>query len=316
MSGAIEGGSFEFWSLLKSVSRSFYLSMRFLPAAMREPISVAYLLARASDTLADTKGVDEEHQLQSLSDFRDWICEDEGKFISHDFAIYEKGISHSGEWNLLKEISEVVACLSGMDKENQKLVRNVLDTITSGQKRDLGNSLLCCQDSSALLHYTYQVAGCVGEFWTEVGFYNLKEEFAVSTEKEAMLESGKKLGQALQLTNILRDLYEDIPNGRCYLPADELLAEGWDGESVLEAEFTGPVVEKWIGVCREFLEDGKNYVRKVRNFKARFATYLPLLLAEATIEKLEKAGVKTVMHEKVKISRWKVWACVFRAVLG
>ncbi len=316
MSGAIEEGSFDYWGLLKSVSRSFYLSMRFLPVAMREPISVAYLLARASDTLADTKGVDEEHRLQSLSNFRDWICGDEGKFVSLNFTIYEKAISHSGERNLLKEISEVKACLSGLDEENQKLVRNVLETIISGQKWDLGNSVLCCQDASVLLKYTYEVAGCVGEFWTEVGFHNLGEGFAAPAEKEAMIESGIKLGQALQLINILRDLYEDIPNGRCYLPADELLAEGWDGESVLEAELTEPVVEKWIGVCREFLEEGKNYVRKVRNFKARFATYLPLLLAEATIEKLEKAGVKTVMHEKVKISRWQVWACVFRAVLG
>ena len=39
--------------LLKSVSRSFYLSMRFLPLAMREPISLGYLLARFSDTIAD-----------------------------------------------------------------------------------------------------------------------------------------------------------------------------------------------------------------------------------------------------------------------
>src|SRR3954470_10433679 len=40
--------------LLRSVSRSFYLSLRFLPKALRDPLSLAYLLARATDTIADT----------------------------------------------------------------------------------------------------------------------------------------------------------------------------------------------------------------------------------------------------------------------
>ena len=39
---------------LRGVSRSFYLSIRLLPAALRRPIAVAYLLARATDTVADT----------------------------------------------------------------------------------------------------------------------------------------------------------------------------------------------------------------------------------------------------------------------
>src|SRR3954451_3955819 len=42
--------------LLRSVSRSFYLSLRFLPKALRDPLSLAYLLARATDTIADTTG--------------------------------------------------------------------------------------------------------------------------------------------------------------------------------------------------------------------------------------------------------------------
>ncbi|MFV2056536.1 MAG: squalene/phytoene synthase family protein, partial [Thiohalomonadales bacterium] len=41
--------------ILKGVSRSFYLSMRILPGAMRTPISVAYLLARAADNLVDNE---------------------------------------------------------------------------------------------------------------------------------------------------------------------------------------------------------------------------------------------------------------------
>src|SRR5437763_15644859 len=41
-------------AILRSVSRSFYLSVRLLPAQLREPVALAYLLARATDTVADT----------------------------------------------------------------------------------------------------------------------------------------------------------------------------------------------------------------------------------------------------------------------
>ena len=57
--------------LLRSVSRSFYLSMRVLPAPMREPVSLAYLLARASDTLADTAEVPVPSRKECLDDFRE-----------------------------------------------------------------------------------------------------------------------------------------------------------------------------------------------------------------------------------------------------
>src|ERR1051325_2955229 len=56
--------------ILQSVSRSFYLSIRFLPSALRRPIGLAYLLARATDTIADTTEIRAEVrllQLQSLA---------------------------------------------------------------------------------------------------------------------------------------------------------------------------------------------------------------------------------------------------------
>src|SRR6266516_5916646 len=56
--------------ILRSVSRSFYLSIRFLPAQLREPVALAYLLARTTDTVADTariSGTLRAETLQTLS---------------------------------------------------------------------------------------------------------------------------------------------------------------------------------------------------------------------------------------------------------
>ena len=55
--------------LLRSVSRTFYLSVRILPPALRETIGVAYLLARTSDTIADSEGTLPAMRLRRLTDF-------------------------------------------------------------------------------------------------------------------------------------------------------------------------------------------------------------------------------------------------------
>ncbi|MEO7299653.1 MAG: squalene/phytoene synthase family protein, partial [Verrucomicrobiota bacterium] len=59
--------------LLKKTSRSFYLTMRILPGAIRLQISLAYLLARASDTIADTEIIPAEKRLKNLAQFRERI---------------------------------------------------------------------------------------------------------------------------------------------------------------------------------------------------------------------------------------------------
>ena len=56
--------------LLKSVSRSFYLSLCFLPESMREPVSLGYLLARLTDTVADAEGIDDSRRLKLLNEIR------------------------------------------------------------------------------------------------------------------------------------------------------------------------------------------------------------------------------------------------------
>src|SRR5580698_6151774 len=59
--------------LLKSVSRSFYLSLRVLPAGMRDPVGLAYLLARAADTIADTSLISPEKRLELLLSLRSQV---------------------------------------------------------------------------------------------------------------------------------------------------------------------------------------------------------------------------------------------------
>src|SRR6266481_3796759 len=63
----------ELFGILKGVSRSFYISVRFLPKRIRLTIALAYLLARASDTIADANGTEPQLRSEFLAQFLEQI---------------------------------------------------------------------------------------------------------------------------------------------------------------------------------------------------------------------------------------------------
>lgn len=303
--------------LLKSVSRSFYLSLRFLPPAMREPVSLGYLLARFTDTIADAPGLGNQERLERLDEFR-LVIQGKKAALSGGLTELSDKLEHPGERHLLRSSGDLFAWYDSLDSALRDHLSEVILTIIHGQSWDIrafeNGSHAACGTRDDLLRYTYWVAGCVGEFWTKIGFTTLGGKFARPEDATAMLMNGRKLGQALQLINILRDLHEDLPLGRCYLPKDDLIAVGWDGHSALTATELSPVFHKWLGVCHGFLEESDSYVKSVRDPRVRFCTRLPRLLAEDTVALLRKAGVNEVMRTRIKISRSDVWKAMGRAV--
>ncbi len=304
--------------LLKSVSRSFYLSLRFLPGAMREPVSLGYLLARFTDTIADAPGLDSCRRLDLLDQTRLII---QGECQNYDLELKDVAavLTHDGERRLVERSRELFEWYREIDSENRDHLSEVILTIIHGQAWDAtcfeSDSPVACESADELLRYTYWVAGCVGEFWTKVGFTTLGEKFADPDSASLMLVNGRKLGQALQLINILRDIHEDLRNGRCYLPSSELREAGWDGKSAPTAKVMAPAFDKWIGVCQEYLEEADHYIEEVRDFRVRFCTRLPKLLAAETACALSEAGIDQVMLHRIKVPRSQVWKSMARAAL-
>lgn len=311
--------------LLRQVSRSFFLSMRFLPKVMRDPISLGYLLARASDTLADTALASVALRRRSLDQFRSVLVSEDSDEVSafylgvvRDFC---PRVSHEGEKELLQRLPEVIEWLNQTDFEIKEAVVEVLGTITGGQCDDLvhfetadSETLACLESGVDLERYTYQVAGCVGEFWTRIGFLTRGSRFAAPEAEGELCRWGRSMGQGLQLVNILRDLGEDLREGRCYLPAEELREAGWQGDfhQVIPSEIVLEVARSWQKRCRECLEQGWDYVSRLKRGRARFATALPLILAEETLSRVESAGTR-VLEEKVKVGRSDVRRAMARA---
>ena len=128
----------ELLRLLRETSRSFYLTLRVLPPAVRPQIGLAYLLARATDTIADTELVPVEERLAALAALRGRIVgEHRDPLDLSRLAASQTGKGSDGERRLLQRVEAAVELLAQAGSADQALIREVLATITSGQELDL-----------------------------------------------------------------------------------------------------------------------------------------------------------------------------------
>jgi farnesyl-diphosphate farnesyltransferase len=227
--------------LLKGVSRSFYLTLRVLPAGMRDPVGLAYLLARAADTIADTSLIRPDERLDLLLALRNEV-----NGHASDTAWIERMIRdvaqqqlQSDEKLLLETLEPALALLSELNEPDRAAVREIVTTLTEGMEFDLrtfpderSGQIAALREWAELDRYTYLVAGCVGEFWTRMTYTHAPG--ALAGQPDAMLERGVRFGKALQMTNVLRDCGKDLRIGRCYLPAVMLERFGLRVDDLLE----------------------------------------------------------------------------------
>jgi farnesyl-diphosphate farnesyltransferase len=309
-------------SLLRDVSRSFYLTLRVLPAAIRPQISLAYLLARTTDTIADTELVALEDRLAALQSLREHIL----GTASEPMALLEF-TRHQGspaERALLENCPAALDLMRTLSPPDRDLVAAVLQTITSGQELDLRrfagasvSGLLALQTPAELDDYAYRVAGCVGEFWTRMCRAHL---FTSSRLDDAfLLANGIRFGKGLQLVNILRDLAADLRAGRCYLPEQQLKSRGLVPADLLDPrneEDLRPIYDQWLQEAQAHLAAGWAYTQALPRgaVRVRLACAWPLLLGVRTLELL-RTGHVLEPGRRLKVSRRELKGIVLWSLL-
>jgi farnesyl-diphosphate farnesyltransferase len=226
--------------LLKGVSRSFYLTLRVLPAGMRDPVGLAYLLARAADTIADTSLIPPDQRLELLLALRDQVNGTGDKeALARRMAIEVAAQqTQSDEKVLLESLEPALTVLAQLSESDRQAVRAIVTTLTQGMEFDLrmfpdesSGQIVALKEYEALDRYTYLVAGCVGEFWTQMTYAHMPG--TLKGEPETILRRGVRFGKALQMTNVLRDCGKDLRIGRCYLPATMLERYGLTPQDLL-----------------------------------------------------------------------------------
>ena len=266
-------------ALLKRVSRSFYLSLRMLPGPVRATLGLAYLLARASDSIADAASASVELRSRLLGGLPHAWAGDEAQKLGH---------LPDGEQALLESLPSLLEQLDA--SPDRKEILDVWKIILGGQIFDLqrfgtGAPPLSLEEA---VRYTGMVAGCVGKFWTLVCFKHVPGYSRES--RETMCGLGFDFGCGLQWVNILRDRHADAAAGRVY---------------VTEKDFP-----EAMRIARENLAAGTRYASLVRPRRLRAACRLPLEIGLRTLDQVE-ANPRV---SGLKVGRGFVWLSLARAL--
>lgn len=314
--------------LLKGVSRSFYLTLRVLPAGMRDPIALAYLLARAADTIADTTLIAPSKRLELLLALRERVNapggdEEAARRIAAEAAAHQ---TVTDEKVLLESVGPALALIDGLDATDRAAVREIVTTLTTGMEFDLrtfpderSGEIAALGELAELDRYTYLVAGCVGEFWSKMTLAHLPGSFKDTPAR--MIERGVRFGKALQMTNVLRDCARDLRIGRCYLPASMLARHGLTPAGLLPADASmraRPLMLELVEHTLALYDDALAYTLAISRgaIRLRLACIWPIAIGLETLQLLVDNDRWLDPQAISKIGRNQVYRIMARSMIA
>jgi farnesyl-diphosphate farnesyltransferase len=213
--------------ILQGVSRTFALTIPQLPEPLRRIIGNAYLLCRITDTIEDDNALTIE-QTRQLSDmFAEVVC---GNASAEEFSLKLHPLLSEqtipAEHDLIKNTPAVIRITHSFNPVQRRALERCVRIMAQGMvDYQETESLEGLKDLSAMNQYCYYVAGVVGEMLTEL-FCDYSAE--INAHKPVLMKLAVSFGQGLQMTNILKDIWDDRKRGACWLPQDIFLKNGFN----------------------------------------------------------------------------------------
>lgn len=278
--------------LLQKTSRTFALTIPLLHEPARTQVGVAYLLFRVADTLEDATLWARDRKVRELQDLARFLEDGSGEPAAALATRWSDAppLEHEGYRELLAAFPEVARAADALASQARMLVREHTARTCRGMaafvaREEEGGSLRL-RDVEDLKAYCYAVAGIVGEMLTELFLLDDGRLEAIAPE---LRRDAACFGEALQLVNILKDAAADSVEGRTYLPPG--VARG-----------------EVFALARRDLVAAAGYCARLERTGADGGlvafTALPVLLAKATLDRVEARG------PGAKIGRGEVGAIV------
>ncbi len=263
--------------LLLKTSRTFAVAIPLLPEPTCAAVRLAYLLFRIADTFEDAAGFVRADRLAALADF-DRLLAAPGDEAARAFAEkWTRGrlSPNEGYVELVAHTADVFAALATLADRPREIVIHHARRTTQGMadvvRKSDAEGRLELTTVKELRDYCYIVAGIVGELLTDVF---VEATPALAAERAELAADQVLFGEGLQLVNILKDEHDDARDGRRYLPRTS------------HAEV--------FALARADLDRAERYVRTLAKGGAPRGvvvfTALPLLLARASLDRVEAAG--------------------------
>lgn len=247
--------------ILQRVSRSFALTIPQLPPTLSRTTTIGYLLCRIVDTIEDEKDLSVAEKYSFFKEFVDVV---DGYAKAEAFA--ERLLPRLGEntlsaeKELVENCSLVIQAFLRLTSQEQAILSRCVKIMSAGMLRfqEL-KSFQGLKDIAHVDSYCYHVAGVVGEMLTDL-FCAYSPE--ISKHRKKLYTLAPSFGQGLQMTNILKDLWDDRKSGSCWLPGDVFQKHGYDlsrlSEYVYEPTF-GRGLSELIGITCAHLKNALTY---------------------------------------------------------
>ncbi|KAF3977198.1 MAG: squalene/phytoene synthase family protein [Methylococcales symbiont of Iophon sp. n. MRB-2018] len=213
--------------LLEGVSRTFALTIPQLPNKLYPAVANAYLLCRIVDTIEDEVSLNTQQKEYFCSTFIDIVkTGNNADAFAKELAPLLSEQTIPAEHNLIQLTERVITITHSFAPEQIEALSCCVETMAKGmptfQALDLSAGLNTMADMD---DYCYYVAGCVGEMLAKL-FCHYSAD--INIHKTELLTLSTSFGQGLQMTNILKDIWDDARRGVCWLPQDIFTETGFD----------------------------------------------------------------------------------------
>jgi farnesyl-diphosphate farnesyltransferase len=292
--------------ILPYVSRTFALTIPQLPLGLRTAVTCAYLLCRIADTIEDEPGLSPPETLAFLQRFSAVLAghEDPGP-LAREIEQRLTDRTLATERDLVSNMQRVIGVLRSLNAPQRAAIQRCVELMCYGMPRfQFSASLKGLARSSDLDDYCYYVAGVVGEMLTDL-FCDYSAEIA--RHRSALSALAASFAQGLQMTNILKDVWEDRSRGACWLPQEVFTRHGVDLAEVSSEPFDprfGAGYGELLGVAHAHLRNALEYTLLIPANETgirRFCLWA-IGLAVLTLRKIEQ-NPRFTAGAQVKVPR-------------
>jgi farnesyl-diphosphate farnesyltransferase len=300
-------------TLLEGVSRTFALTIPQLPATLYPAVANAYLLCRIVDTIEDEVSLNASQKKHFCDSFIQVVNTGrDAQAFASELAPLLSEQTIPAEHQLIHLIPRVIAITHSLDTAQIEALACCVETMAKGmpmyQSIDLHAGLKTMKDMD---DYCYYVAGCVGEMLAKL-FCHYSPDIA--THKDQLLTLSVSFGQGLQMTNILKDIWDDAKRGVCWLPQDIFDETGFNlaelSTTTNDAHFQKGL-EHLISIAQGHLQNALTYTQLIPSHETGIRNFClwALGMAILTLKKI-KQNLSFNESQQVKITRNSVKATI------
>ncbi len=306
-------------NILEQVSRTFALTIPQLPYELYKVVANAYLLCRIADTIEDDPQLPLADKQAYSEQFVQVI---QGSIDPDRFA----GDLHprlscelpASERELILNTSRVIRLTHAFSADQQAPMHRCVSIMSRGmahfQAVDTCHGL---KDMAEMDRYCYYVAGVVGEMLTELFCIHSP---VLMARREEMMRLAVSFGQGLQMTNILKDVWEDHQRGACWLPRQVFADHGFD-LATMQPGCNDPAFRRGyaelLAVARAHLANALEYTLRIPTDQPGMRNFClwALGMAVLTLRKIN-AHPDFSAGQQVKITRNSVRATILTSKLA